>query len=182
MSYDHSGPRPCQLCSGWDIPSLPNSGWLTTERHIFELGGIQFHLKHDLTFREASQLEESWAGYARSTVALDDMGIYRSRCVDEDGHETELDLDSRPLIPDPTLATSVFPLIERQRRLSNSHATDPACHLLHVCAVVLLRNEQPHAPTAPNADGSYNKRIAVVHAADPTPWVTHPVQIQRCCA
>ena len=160
---------------------LPSGEWLIEERRvyeqgsIFDVGGVQrhsikLHLKPDLTIREARLREESWVGETSAVLTLTDTGVYQLRRIDEDGHETEEDLGSQPLLPDPTLGNSVYaPLAGHAVQLDNDKGK-LACHLSRGrAAVVVLRFDQPEPLPSPSvADG--DRRIVVRREEDSTVW------------
>ena len=160
----------------------PSGEWLIEEHRvyeqgsIFDVGGVQRHsiklrLKSDLTIREARLREESWVGEASSVLTLTHDGVYQLRRIDEDGHETEEDLGSRPLLPDPTLGNSVYTLLANHISEWGSGEDKLACRLSRGQAVVVaLSIGRPEVPTSPSVAGSLNRQIFIRRDDDSTEW------------
>ncbi len=161
---------------------LPSGEWLIKESRvyeqgsIFDVGGVQRHsiklrLKSDLTIREVKLREETWVGETSSVLTLTDTGAYQLRRIDEDGHETEEDLGSQPLLPDPTLGNSVYTLLAGHVREGDSGEGELACRLSRgQAAVVVLRIGQPEMLTSPSVADSGDRRIVVRREDDSTVW------------
>ena len=120
--------------------ALPNGEWIVKESHVFEqglimdFGGVQRHsvelrLNPDLTIQEATRGEETWVGESHASLTLTDDSTYHHRRTDEDGYEWEENLGSRPLLPDPTLALSIVPLLVRHARNHDRDEAELACRL-----------------------------------------------------
>ena len=160
---------------------LPSGEWLIEEHRvyeqgsIFDVGGVQRHstklrLNSDLTIREAKLREESWVGETSSILTLTDTGEYLLRHIDEDGHETQEDFGGQPLLPDPTLGTSVYALLAGHTVQLDSGKGKLACLLNRGRAAgVFLRIGQPEMLASPSAaDGG--RRIVVRREDDSTVW------------
>ena len=160
----------------------PSGEWLIEECRtyeqgsIFDVGGVQRHsielrLKSDLTIREANLREESWVGETSVVLTLTDSGVYQLRRIDEDGHETEEDLGSRPLLPDPTLGNSVYTLLAGHVTEADSGEGRLACRLSRgQAALAVLRIGQPEVLESSKGDDGSERQIVVRRDDDSTVW------------
>ena len=162
--------------------ALPNGEWIVKESHVFEqglimdFGGVQRHsvelrLNPDLTIQEATRGEETWVGESHASLTLTDDSTYHHRRTDEDGYEWEENLGSRPLLPDPTLALSIVPLLVRHARNHDRDEAELACRLRQGRAeIVVLRIEQVDAQTETEGDESYAWKTVVERGDERMVW------------
>ena len=162
--------------------TLPNGEWIIKESHVFEqglifdFGGVQRHsvelrLNPDLTIQEASIREETWVGESHAVLTLNDKLAYHHKRIDEDGYEWKENLGSRPLLPDPTLALSVVPLLVRHARNHDRGEAELACRLRQGRAeIVVLRIQQADAQTEPEGDENYAWKTVVERGDEKTVW------------